>query len=238
MKTLYVDLDDTLIYTQYKFNQASVDCMKAINHFFGVSNPHPKAVVDHFIDLELDNASKFGFKKIRFANSWVETYRFFVERLDCEYDLAVEDQIFEIANQVNEPPFIMCDGADEAIADALKYTKDFFILTMGDESVQKAKIETLPSIIQDNIREIYVVAKKDTNTFKEIIGKRNPKDCVMIGNSLRSDIVPAVKTGAYAVHIPVETWTYDIHNEPIYYNKLYTIPSIKQLPNILKAINE
>ena len=60
----------------------------------------------------------------------------------------------------------------------------------------------------------------------------------MVGNSARSDILPAVKNGAFAVHIPTETWTYDTHDEPFYYSRLYTIPTIKQLPSILKLIQD
>jgi putative hydrolase of the HAD superfamily len=237
MKSIYLDLDDTLIYTQYKFNQAAIDCMAAMSVHFTVDNPHPKLVMDHFINLELENAENFGFQKVRFANSWVETYRFFTERLDREYDTAMEQRIKEIANQVNEPPFVPVKNAAKAIERTRPLAKEMFILTMGDPAVQQAKIDSLPREITEAIDDVFIVSKKSADILKEIIGDRDPRDCVMVGNSARSDIAPAVKVGTYAVHIPTETWMYDAHGESFYYNRLYTIPGIKQLPTIIKAIN-
>jgi putative hydrolase of the HAD superfamily len=112
-----------------------------------------------------------------------------------------------------------------------------FILTMGDPSVQQVKIASLPREIADAIDDVFVISKKSEEALREAIGGRDPRECVMVGNSARSDIAPAVKVGAYAVHIPTETWMYDVHGETFYYNRLYTIPSIKQLPTIIKAIN-
>lgn len=238
MKSIYFDLDDTLIYTQYKFNQAAVQCLQALNECFGVDNPHPKMVMDHFIDLELNNAEEFGFKKIRFANSWVNTYRYFVDRLDYDYDKEMENKIWEIANQVNEPPFLAREDAFKAIKKVRPLAKEMFIYTMGDKAVQEDKVRALPKDMINYFDDLIVVPKKDINSFKKVMDDRHPKSCVMVGNSARSDIFPAIKNGAYAIHIPTETWTYDLHHEPFYYPRLYTIPSIKQLPTILKAINE
>lgn len=238
MRSIYFDLDDTLIYTQYKFNDAALDCIKVINRNLGYSCPHPKAVLDYFIELELSNAEKYGFQKIRFANSWVETYKFFAERLDMEIDPELSNQIFEIANQVNEPPFIVCPEVEEALRQASKEIEEMFIFTMGDPKVQQAKIDALPGNVRNFFKDFYIVPKKTVEAFKEVLGERNPKECIMVGNSVRSDILPAIGTGVYVIHVPAETWMYESHSDPYYYNRLYTIPSIKHLPNILKAIQE
>ena len=238
LKSIYFDLDDTLIYTKHKFNQAMVDCLQEFNNFFGVDNPHPKNVLDYLLNLETINVETLGFDKGRFPDSMIQTYKYFTDRLGYEYTEQMEQRIISISNKVNEPPFLVQPSAIEVLKTIRPEVDEMFIYTMGSSSVQNEKAKALSQEVLELFNDVIVVSKKDTQTFKSILDKRDPKNCIMVGNSARSDIFPAVKVGSFAVHIPTETWNYDVHPEPFYYNRLYTIPSIKQLPSILKIIQE
>lgn len=238
MKNIFFDLDDTLLHTQYKYNEAALECMSAFSDFFSVATPHPKMIMDHFTALELTNAKKFGFNENRFASSWVNTYRFFSDRLGLDACSEAEEKLYDIANKVNCPPFVYMESAPNVLNFIRDKVDEMFILTMGDTRVQSSKIDAMPDGMKELFDGFHIVSKKDAEEFKKIIAHRDPKECIMVGNSPRSDILPAIANGAYAVHIPTDTWLYDVHSEPFYYNKLYTIPSLKQLPNILRAIQE
>ena len=160
MKSIYFDLDDTLIYTKHKFNQAMVDCLQEFNVFFGVNNPHPKNVLDHLLKLEIANVESLGFEKGRFMDSMINTCKFFADRLGYEYTADMDTRIQKIANQVNEPPFLIQPRALEVLELIRPMVDEMFVYTMGSPSVQMEKVNSFPPAILDLFSDIIVVPKR------------------------------------------------------------------------------
>lgn len=233
--TFYFDLDDTLIFTQYKYNNAAMECARAILREFGLHAPHPKSVLDHFAEVDLRNAERHGFRRSRFASSWQETYAHFCGNLGQEPRPVIQQELEAIVATVTSPPFLVKPEAEQVLAQVRLLAREVFILTMGDDRVQREKVAHLPTAIQQSFDDVLVVPRKDEKVFRKALGDRNPERVVMVGNSMRSDVLPAIAAGAWAVYLPFETWAYE-RVEPLASERLFTVQSLKQLPRVLRGI--
>jgi putative hydrolase of the HAD superfamily len=112
------------------------------------------------------------------------------------------------------------------------------LLTKGDLFEQENKIAR--SGLKDRFRYIEIVSTKTVFVYKTLLDKYsvNPKHFLMVGNSLRSDILPLLELGAYAVYIPHDqTWQHE-HSDPPSKDQpgFYQLDHIGQLPDLLEEI--
>lgn len=233
--TFYFDLDDTLIFTQYKYNNAAMNCTAVLLREFGLHAPHPKSVLDHFASVDLRNTEKHGFRRSRFAASWQETYDHFAAAIGVAVREQTREEIEAIVATVTNPPFLVKPEAEAVLSQLRPLAAEMFILTMGEERVQRNKVTALPVEVQRVFDGVIVVPRKDEKCFRKAMDGRDPSRCVMVGNSMRSDVLPAIASGAWAVYLPFETWAYE-RLEPLTSDRLFTVQSLKQLPRVMKGI--
>lgn len=119
------------------------------------------------------------------------------------------NEIITIAKQMLAAPVDLVDGAEETLI-KLSSAYTLMLITKGDQFEQERKIEA--SGIAHYFRYLEVVGEKSEASFSKIIGQYNldPARFLMVGNSLRSDVLPVLKIGGQAVHIPNEqTWFHE-----------------------------
>ena len=115
---------------------------------------------------------------------------------------------------VHAPLTLLPHVAD--VIPALAQTYRLMLITKGDLFDQEAKIAR--SGLADYFRHIEVVSEKNSSTYARILRRHdiNPSEFVMIGNSLRSDILPVVALGAHAIHVPYHlTWQHEHVDVPV-----------------------
>ncbi|MDE1855130.1 MAG: HAD family hydrolase [Candidatus Micrarchaeota archaeon] len=204
-----LDADDTLFPNTNRYEEAKVK-MKAIFEKVGFD---PNYAVAKFEEIDHNGVKKFGFSSKRFPTSMVDTYKQLCGERDMIPNPVIEKQLFEIGSEVFEGPWELFPWVRETL-DALKERGDkLIILTAGDRKVQKKKIMSLGL---DELVDAYeIVGMKDANTFAEVISKYklDRDSTTMIGNSLKSDILPARQAGIKAVLIHVDTWSFERLNE-------------------------
>jgi putative hydrolase of the HAD superfamily len=106
-------------------------------------------------------------------------------------------------------PVQLLDGVRETV-EALASTHRLMLLTKGDLFDQEAKLAR--SGIGELFAAVEIVSEKNAATYRRIMARHGavPERFVMVGNSLRSDILPALEAGAMAVHIPYfTTWAHE-----------------------------
>jgi putative hydrolase of the HAD superfamily len=118
-------------------------------------------------------------------------------------------KIIDMARAMVHAPLHLLPGVAELIPQlSTKYT--LMLITKGDLFDQEAKIAR--SGLADSFRHIEIVSEKSPHAYQRILQRYdiNPKSFVMVGNSLRSDILPVVAIGGHAVHIPYHlTWAHE-----------------------------
>ena len=113
------------------------------------------------------------------------------------------------------------------------------LITKGDLFDQERKLAA--SGLADLFNAVEIVSEKSASTYARVFAARGDgaDKGLMVGNSLRSDILPALEAGAYAVHVPHDlTWTYEHIDEPIVHPRLFIEQYIRDVVEIIDKINE
>ncbi|NJB82650.1 HAD family hydrolase [Wenyingzhuangia aestuarii] len=146
----------------------------------------------------------------------------------------ITKQILEIGKNMLTKPIELLPGIVEVL-ETLSKDYTLIVLTKGDLLDQEKKLER--SGLLNYFHHVEVMSEKNPEGYQRVLNHLDiaPKDFLMIGNSLKSDILPVLEIGAKAIHVPFHSiWQFetvaqevmDIHDYP-------TLSSIKKIVNFL-----
>ncbi len=199
IKTVLIDLDNTLLETQALYSAAEA---RLQDYILARVAADPRAVAGEIQRRKLALFEEYGYDPAMLPRAYEETLVHFVPAANDNDILAARSfglHIFEAEARLK-------DGAEEAIR-RLSEHFTLCIVTVGDDMVQRRRIDALP--FRDVFRELFIVPEKKPQTYASVLARLDcsPGEAVMIGDSLMSDIIPAVEAGLTAIHIPTENWT-------------------------------
>jgi putative hydrolase of the HAD superfamily len=112
------------------------------------------------------------------------------------------------------------------------------LITKGDLLHQTSKLER--SGLRDSFRYIEVVSHKSRDVYAAILSRQgvDPNRFLMIGNSLRSDVLPVVEAGGWAVHIPAAlSWSHEHADMPPHAEgRYFEVAALERLPDVIDAL--
>lgn len=155
---------------------------------------------------ELRNLQHYGYGIKGFVLSMIETA---IELTDGQVPAAVIRQIIELGKAMLAAPIELLDHVAEVIP-VLAQRAPLMLLTKGDLFDQEAKLAR--SGLADHFHYVEIVSDKTVEVYRRLLARYEvPADqFLMVGNALRSDIVPVRAIGARAVYIPyAETWVHE-----------------------------
>ncbi len=136
-------------------------------------------------------------------------------------------------------PVDLLDGVQETIAQ-LSESYELMILTKGDLFDQEAKIAR--SGLGEHFGRVEIVCEKNKETYERITKAHriDPSRFLMVGNSLKSDILPVIAIGGLAVYIPYQTsWIHEtVSEEELKPSKYLELKSIRFLPELLDGLRD
>lgn len=130
-------------------------------------------------------------------------------------------------------PTDLLDGARDAIVRASQRAQ-VVLITKGDLFDQESKLAR--SGLAELFDAIEIVSEKDERTYRRLLAELGvpPERFVMVGNSMKSDIVPVVAIGGRAVHVPYHvTWALEEAEEPT--SGWQRIAHLDELPSVLSS---
>ena len=136
-----------------------------------------------------------------------------VQITDARISAADLHRIIDFGKQMLAHPVELLDGVREAV-EAVASRYPVVLITKGDLFHQEAKVRA--SGMGDLFRRIEIVSEKDPPTYARLFEefRVQPRQFLMVGNSLRSDIVPILALGGWGVHVPYHvTWAYEAEAE-------------------------
>jgi len=192
IKAIFIDMDDTLTATHHLYEEAKAVFRGYVRHF-GVL---PDDVKKAFNEIDKEHFKTYGYSRQRIPASFEAVLKHFVPDADAEMVETVRGFAEEIFSAVAP----VKPGTPEAIELLVKHYP-VYIVTAGDKGVQESRIQILP--FKNSLAGAFIVDQKDKKTFVEILDRLglNPEEAVMIGDSLKSDIIPPVAAGMQAVWI-------------------------------------
>jgi putative hydrolase of the HAD superfamily len=206
-KLIIFDGDDTLWKTQELYELTKKQFARILlSSGFMVSENYILKLIDN-IDLNRVNVLKLS--RSRFLESLLITYAILCGKEGKTWDIEVERKVRNLEERIFHKPRLYEDALETL--QALSNNHDLVLFTSGDKDVQLKKIRLLGNKFSQFFKEIRIVDIKDEEGYAKLIESLHvePKDAYMIGNSLRSDIIPAVEIGIKAIWIPRGNWKYD-----------------------------
>ncbi|MTI13271.1 HAD family hydrolase [Sansalvadorimonas verongulae] len=222
------DADDTLWPNEPYFREAEKEVLKLLERYYRGNN-----LLDHLYAQEVKNLHIFGYGAKGFTLSMIESV---IELSEGRVTGAEIQDIIELGKSIMTYPIQLLDGVE----DTLNTLKDFqlMLITKGDLFDQESKIAR--SGLADHFDAVEIVSEKNDETYTRLLQRHKikPENFWMIGNSLKSDVLPTDRIGGTGVYIPYEsTWVHesvsDDHAAEHHYHEL---ESIRDVPALVHKI--
>lgn len=208
IKVIAFDADDTLWVNETYFRDAENEFANLLAKY------ETKNKIDQeLFKIEIKNLSCYGYGVKGFILSMIE----------CALDLSNHQvnqktikAILDLGKEMLEKPIELLEGVEEVLQ-SLHGKFKLIVATKGDLLDQERKLQK--SNLLKYFHHIEVMSDKKEKDYKKLIRHLDirPSEFLMIGNSLKSDVLPLIKIGASAIHIPFHTtWAHEevSENEP------------------------
>jgi putative hydrolase of the HAD superfamily len=225
VEVLGLDGDDTL----WRNEEYFADTQRAFRALLAAYVGDDVDLDDRMNATERANLELFGYGVKGFTLSLIETA---IEASGGRIAAGDIQQLLDLGKALLRRPVALLEGVAETVP-VLAEQYRLIVITKGDLWNQEQKLAG--SGLAELMWRIEIVAEKDAATYKRILGQHDidPAGFVMVGNSVRSDILPVQELGARAVHIPQEhTWVQELAAHD---GSVPTLESILDLPAWLAA---
>ncbi len=223
--TVGLDADDTLWHNETIFRLTH-------DRFVDLLADHAdrETLEARLAETEARNLRLYGYGVKGFTLSMIETA---MELTDGAAPASVVREILAAGRDMLGHPVEPLPGVDEALA-ALSERYRLVLITKGDLLDQERKLAA--SGLGDLFAAVEIVSEKDRNAYERAFTRHGtgPEQAVMAGNSMKSDVLPALAAGCWAVHIPyVITWAHELAEAPESDPRFGSLESIAELPHWL-----
>lgn len=225
IKIVAFDADDTLWVNETYFRDAENEFAKLMSSYETENKIHQE-----LFKKEIDNLKIYGYGVKGFMLSMIECA---LELSNYQIQQKTIDKILNIGKDMLEKPIELLDGVEEVLQ-SLKGKYRLIVATKGDLLDQEKKLEK--SGLLQYFHHIEVMSEKNVVDYKKVIKRLdiNPKELLMIGNSLKSDVLPLIKIGASAIHIPFHTtWAHETVAKSETNDSYKTVSNIKDILEFL-----
>ncbi len=195
------DGDDTLWRSEDYYRAAEAEFERILAGYVDFPDLH-----DRLFAVERRNLALFGYGAKGMTLSMLEAAITITDARISARDL---QRIVELGKSVLQHPVDLLPGIREAVADVAE-DYEVVLITKGDLFHQEAKVRE--SGLAALFPRIEIVSEKDTATYARVLSEFGlaPAQFAMVGNSLRSDVVPVLELGGWAVHMPYHvTWAHE-----------------------------
>jgi putative hydrolase of the HAD superfamily len=223
-----LDADDTLWHNMRFFDEAQSAFAAMLAPF--ADGPAARAALER---CEVANLAHYGYGAKSFTLSMIET------ALDLGGEALPARVIADIlaaGRRLLAHPVELL-GDIEATLDALAARGRLVLVTKGDLLHQEAKLAA--SGLGDRFAGVEIVSEKDEATFRRLLARHaaDPARTVMAGDSMRSDILPALAAGAWAAHVPQPlAWSHERAESPVDHPRFRQLATLADLPGWIDAI--
>lgn len=226
--TVGLDADDTLWHNETLFRLTQ-------DHFCALlADVAERPVLEaRLSEVEKRNQRLYGYGVKGFTLSMIETA---MELTDGKAPGSVIREILAAGREMLAKPVEPLPGVDVALA-RLSERYRLVLITKGDLLHQEQKLAA--SGLGDRFVAVEIVSEKDASTYERVFARHGTgaAEAVMCGNSVRSDILPALQAGAYAAHVPYPLiWAHEVADAPTSHPRFVELASIADLPGWIETL--
>jgi putative hydrolase of the HAD superfamily len=226
-QVIALDADDTLWHNDTLFvtSHAEFRALLTVYH-------DPEWIDQRLYETEKRNLAHYGYGVKSFTLSMIETA---VELTEGRVTGAEIRRIIDLGLEMLRAPVELLEDVEDTV-NLLSERYSLMLLTKGDLFDQESKLAR--SGLGEHFSAIEIVSAKDARTYARVMARHGvrPAEFLMVGDSLRSDVLPVLEAGGAAVHIPYRTtWVHEqVPEEALHGKEFVRLPSLRSLAEWLE----
>ena len=225
LKVIAFDADDTLWDNEIYFQETEKKFFELFEEYLP-----QHSVARELLQTEVKNIPLYGYGIKAFILSMIETA---IRISDKTISISVIEKIIGYGQELLEKPIRKLDGVDEVLT-ALKDRYRLVVATKGDLLDQERKLKK--SGIEHYFHHTEIMSEKGANDYKKLIKHLDiqPVEFLMIGNSLKSDILPVLAIGGHGFHVPYHvTWGHEKIEKNVEHPNFRQLNTLKEILNYI-----
>jgi putative hydrolase of the HAD superfamily len=224
------DADDTLWHNERHYTEAKERFKRILTRY------HDQEWIEQRLEeTELQNLKRYGYGIKSFTLSMIETA---IQLTEGRIIGSEVQEIITLAWEMLGRPMEILEGVPETLRE-LAASYRLMLITKGDLFEQEAKVSR--SGLSDYFASIEIVSEKTAQSYQAILDRHrlSADRFLMIGNSLKSDVLPVLEIGGHAIHIPFETtWVHEMVDEAELEDKNFMrLNHITHLPGLIESLS-
>ena len=223
LKVIAFDADDTLWDNEAYFLEAENKFCELMEDYL------PRHTVSReLLQTEIKNISLYGIKA--FILSMIETA---IRISDKTINVSVIEKIIGFGQELLEKPVHLIDGVEDVLSE-VKGRYRLMMATKGDLLDQERKLKK--SGLASYFHHIEIMSEKKEEDYQKLIRHLDikPTEFLMIGNSIKSDVLPVLNIGGHGFHVPYHTtWAHEKVDIQLEHPKFRQLTTIKGLLNLI-----
>lgn len=223
IKVIAFDADDTLWHNEAFFQDAEKKFCILLENYLP-----QHTVARELLQTEIKNIELYGYGIKAFMLSMIETA---IRITDRSIPNEAIEKIIEYGQEILQKPVDIIDGVDDVLRQ-LKPKYRLVMATKGDLLDQERKLKK--SGLEHYFHHIEIMSEKKEDDFSKLIRHLDidPSQFAMVGNSLKSDVLPVLNLGGQGFHIPYHvTWAHERVESEINHERFHVLNSIREILN-------
>lgn len=225
IKTIAFDADDTLWINEPYFQEAEKQFCTLLEDYLP-----QHSVSQELFKTEMKNLQLYGYGVKGFILCMIET----ASRIsNATIPIKLIDEIIAIGHELLQKPIELLPGVSDTL-EKLKGDYRLIVATKGDLLDQERKLKK--SGLEGYFHHIEIMSDKKVSDYQKLLKHLDckPENFLMLGNSIKSDILPVLDMGGYAGHIPYHvTWAHEQHHPVLKHENFMELKSIDDILNYL-----
>jgi len=191
------DADDTLWPNQPHFDDAEAQLYELLSHY-----GTPQELSQRFFAVQHQNMRLFGYGAKSFMLSMIETV---IQLTEGRVTGTEIQHVLHHGKRLLDYPIELLPHVPEVLTAARQLGAPLMLLTKGDLFDQESKLAR--SGLGDLFDHVEIVSEKNEATYQRLLTRYGvaPAEFVMVGNSLKSDVLPVARLGGQAAYVPYHT---------------------------------
>lgn len=227
-KVIAFDADDTLWVNEEYFEETESKFCALMSDYLS-----KQGLSQALFTTQVNNLPLYGYGIKGYILSMIETA---ISVSNGTISVDYIDKITQFGKELIGKPIELLDGIEDTLR-ALEGNYKLVVATKGDLKDQQRKLHN--SGLGNYFHHIEVMADKERINYEKLIGRLEvkPEEFLMIGNSLKSDILPVLEMGGHAIHVPYHvTWEHEKISHQVVHENFRTVEKVSDiLPFLLKG---
>lgn len=226
IKVIAFDADDTLWINETYFREAESELARILSDYGS-----EKEIVDFLFKTETKNIPLFGYGIKGFTLSMIQSA---IEFSNYKITAKQIEAILNLSKEMVKKPVVLLEGVEEILKTLQAKGYKMVVATKGDLLDQQRKLKK--SNLESYFHHIEVMSDKQEDDYSKLMQHLDisAEEFLMVGNSVKSDIIPVLNLGGHAFHVPFHTtWLHELVNSEISHPNLKSFKIIKQILSVL-----